>query len=361
MLNDKQTAIYDVKNLTDEMLRRAEVLGEAEAIQLTRAALDAVEEAAGVIRRGGLVAFPTETVYGLGADAFNEEAVRRVYAAKGRPSDNPMIVHLARASDVGALAAALTPDTVRLIEGFWPGPLTLVMKKKADVPAAVTGGLDTVAVRMPDDPVALALIREAGTPIAAPSANLSGRPSPTTAEHVLRDLNGRADAILAGNPCRIGIESTVLDLSEGVPVILRPGFVTADAISALLGKPVELDPSLREADGGAGQAPKAPGMKYRHYAPEAEMIVLEGRRDRVKSEMERLKALNERLGRRVGTLLFEEKAFLEAAHTLFAELRALDDGGADLIIAGALSADDELGFAVMNRMMKAAGYNIIRV
>jgi L-threonylcarbamoyladenylate synthase len=359
---DKHTIVYDVKNLTDAMSERADVYGDAAARRAIDDALGAVEEAARVIGRGGLVAFPTETVYGLGADAFNEDALRKVYAAKGRPSDNPMIVHLARASDIGVLARALTPDTVRLIEGFWPGPLSIVVKKRAAVPAVVTGGLDTVAVRMPDDPVALALIRLAGRPIAAPSANISGRPSPTTAEHVLRDMDGRADAILAGNPCRIGIESTVLDISEGAPVILRPGFITAERISALLGKPVETDPALRKRDGkDADGTPKAPGMKYRHYAPKAEMMILEGRRERVEREMERLSALNERIGRRVGTLLFEEKAFLEAAQTLFAKLRALDDAGVDLIIAGAISADDELGFAVMNRMMKAAGYNIILV
>jgi L-threonylcarbamoyladenylate synthase len=199
--------------------------------------------------------------------------------------------------------------------------------------------------------------------VAAPSANLSGRPSPTTAEHVLNDMSGRADAILAGLPCRVGIESTVLDISGDAPVILRPGFVTADEISALLEKPVKTDPSLlaRGADEDGARAPKSPGMKYKHYAPDAEMMVLEGGRERVKSEMERLKILNERIGRRVGTVLFEEKAFKAAAHDLFAELRALDDAGVDLIIAGALGEDDGLGFAVMNRMMKAAGYNIIRV
>jgi L-threonylcarbamoyladenylate synthase len=349
------TIVYDVKNLTEEMLDRADVRGEADARRAVDAALDSVEAAARVLRGGGLVAFPTETVYGLGADAFNADAVRRVYAAKGRPSDNPMIVHIARASDIGALAGELTPDAVRLIEGFWPGPLTLVMRKKDAVPDAVTGGLDTVAVRMPDDPVAIELIRRAAAPVAAPSANLSGRPSPTTAEHVLRDMNGRADVILAGLPCRVGIESTVLDITGDAPVILRPGFVTGDAISALLEKPVETDIS----DGT--RAPKSPGMKYKHYAPDAEMMILEGGRERVKSEMERLKVLNERIGRRVGTVLFEEKAFTEAAHDLFAKLRALDDEGVDLIIAGALGEDDGLGFAVMNRMMKAAGYNVIRV
>jgi L-threonylcarbamoyladenylate synthase len=345
------------------MLDRADVCGDADSRRAVDAALGAVETASLIIRRGGLVAFPTETVYGLGADAFNADAVRKVYAAKGRPSDNPMIVHIARASDIGALVSELSPDAVRLIEGFWPGPLTLVMKKNAAVPDAVTGGLDTVAVRMPDDPVAIELIRRAGTPVAAPSANLSGRPSPTTAEHVLRDMGGRADAILVGLPCRVGIESTVLDISGNAPVILRPGAVTGDAISALLGKPVETDPSLLVccAYSDEENAPKAPGMKYRHYAPDAEMMVLEGAMERVKSEMERLKVLNERIGRRVGTVLFEEKAFTAAAHDLFAELRALDDEGVDLIIAGALGRDDGLGFAVMNRMMKAAGYNVIRV
>jgi L-threonylcarbamoyladenylate synthase len=358
-----KTIVYDVKNLTDEMLERAEVHGDAEARCATFDALAAVEEAARAIRRGGLVAFPTETVYGLGADTFNADAVRKVYAAKGRPSDNPMIVHVARASDIGALASALTPDMVRLIEHFWPGPLSLVVKRKASVPDAVAGGLDTVAVRMPDDPVALELIRRAGTPVAAPSANISGRPSPTAAEHVIRDLDGRIDAILAGNVCRVGIESTVLDISEEKPLILRPGFVTAARISAILGRDVETDTALLAEGGGrdADAAPKAPGMKYRHYAPEAEMMVLAGRRERVKSEMARLKTLNERIGRRVGTILFDERAFAEAAHNLFAELRALDAGGADLIIAGALGDDDGLGFAVMNRMMKAAGYNVVNV
>jgi L-threonylcarbamoyladenylate synthase len=356
------TIVYDVKNLTDELSERAEVYGEADALRMLKAAQAAIEEAARIIRRGGLVAFPTETVYGLGADAFNAEAARRIYTAKGRPSDNPMIVHIARASDIGALTPVLTPDTVRLIECFWPGPLTVVAPKRASVPSDVTGGLDTVAIRMPDHPVALELIRRAGTPLAAPSANLSGKPSPTTAEHVVRDLSGRVEAILSGNQCRIGIESTVLDISGETPVVLRPGFITAEQISAILEKPVETDPSLlKRADGDGDEAPRSPGMKYKHYAPEAEMMVLEGRRDRVKTEMERLKALNERIGRRVGTILFEEKAFVEAAHDLFAKLRALDDNGADLIIAGALGDDDGLGFAVMNRMMKAAGYQIVRV
>jgi L-threonylcarbamoyladenylate synthase len=233
------------------------------------------------------------------------------------------------------------------------------------MPDAVTGGLDTVAVRMPDDPAALELIRLSNTQIAAPSANLSGRPSPTRGAHVERDLDGRADVILSGGDCAVGIESTVLDLSGDEPTILRPGAVTARQAAAVLGKPVALDPSLligESADGADGAPPpKSPGMKYRHYAPRAEMIVLEGRRDRVESEIARLTALNERLGRKVSALLFEEKAFTEAARGFFSELRALDDAGADLILAGALSGDDGLGFAVMNRMMKAAGHKVITV
>jgi L-threonylcarbamoyladenylate synthase len=342
------------------MLDLADVHGAMAARRAIDETLEYIAAAARIIRSGGLVAFPTETVYGLGADAMNAGAVRKIYAAKGRPSDNPMIIHIARASDIGALVSELSPDAVRLIEGFWPGPLTLVMKKKSSVPDEVTGGLATVAVRMPDDPVAAELIRLAGTPIAAPSANISGRPSPTTAEHVLRDLDGRVDAILAGNPCRLGIESTVLDISGDGPTVLRPGFVTADAISILLEKPVETDPAVLSR-GDPDSAPRAPGMKYRHYAPDAEMMILEGDRERVKVEIGRLKALNERIGRRVGTILFEEKAFVEAAHDLFANLRELDGSGVDLIIAGALGEDDGLGFAVMNRMMKAAGYNVIRV
>jgi L-threonylcarbamoyladenylate synthase len=372
-----ETKIYNVEDYKQSLLDAASLQGDREAERRIRAAWAGISEAAAAIRRGGLAAFPTETVYGLGADAFNEEAVRRIYAVKGRPSDNPMIVHVARASDAGRLTPALSPGMVRLIEAFWPGPLTLVVPKAAGLPGAVTGGLGTVALRMPDDPVALELIRRADTQVAAPSANLSGRPSPTRGAHVARELAGLVDVILSGGDCRVGIESTVLDLSGERPMILRPGAVTADQAAAVLGRPVALHPSLLRGEGGSGEGeagggeggsgeaagspPKSPGMKYRHYAPKAEMLVLEGRRDRVESEILRLKALNEGLGRRVGTLLFEERAFVEAARSFFSELRALDDAGADLILAGALSRDDGLGFAVMNRMMKAAGYNVVRV
>ena len=322
-----------------------------------------IAEAAGIIQQGGLVAFPTETVYGLGADALNAEAVAKVYEAKGRPSDNPMIVHIARASDIGQLTPMLSEDIVNLIDNFWPGPLTMVLKKKAGVPDRTTGGLDTVAVRMPDSEAALELIREADCPIAAPSANISGRPSPTRAGDVIADMNGRIDAVIQGDDCRVGIESTVLDMTGDTPVILRPGIITAEDIEAVLKKEVKYDEALlKDKQGEDGDIrPKAPGMKYKHYAPKADMVVIEGQRDKVKAEIERLKGLNERLGSKVGVILFEEKAFVEAAHDFFAKLRDLDNEEVDLILEGALSDFDGVGFAVMNRMLKSAGYNIVKV
>lgn len=324
-----------------------------------------IKQAAEIIKSGGLVAFPTETVYGLGANALDPEAVAKVYEAKGRPSDNPMIVHIARASDIGQLTPKLSPDIVTLIENFWPGPLTLVVKRKKSVPDRTTGGLDTVGVRMPDSKIALDLINWADCPIAAPSANLSGKPSPTRAEDVIDDLNGKVDAILKGPDCRVGIESTVLDVSGETPTVLRPGIITPESIEAAIGKKVAVDPALyvnRPRDVNSEEfKPKSPGMKYKHYAPKADMTVIEGNRDKVKEEIQRLKALNEKLGNKVGVILFEEKAFIEAAHDFFARLRDLDRQDVDLILAGALSDTDGVGFAVMNRMLKSAGYNIVRV
>ena len=325
-----------------------------------------IKIAAEIIKTGGLAAFPTETVYGLGANALDAKAVGKIYEAKGRPSDNPMIVHIGRASDIGQLTPKLSPLVVSLIDNFWPGPLTLVVEKKPEVPDTTTGGLATVAVRMPDDSAALALICEAGCPIAAPSANISGSPSPTKPIHVIQDLGGKIDAIIVGGDCRVGIESTVLDVTVDPPAILRPGIITAEDIKAVIKKDVAFDPVLlkntQNGESGAdGLKPKSPGMKYKHYAPKAEMAVIEGQRDRVKAEIQRLRELNENAGNRVGVILFEEKSFREAAHDFFAELRELDDRGVDVIFAGALSDTDGVGFAVMNRMMKSAGYNIVKV
>jgi L-threonylcarbamoyladenylate synthase len=343
-----------------------------------------LREAGRIIADGGLVAFPTETVFGLGANALDEDAVARVYEAKGRPSDNPMIVHISRASDIGQLTRFLSPTIVNLIETFWPGPLTLVVKKREAVPYRTTGGLETVAVRMPDSPIARAIINYADVPIAAPSANISGRPSPTRTEDVVADLDGKVDAIVDGPDCRVGIESTVLDVTGEVPTVLRPGIITPEQIEAAIGKRVALHPSLLERPDGGGQDPheaaaageaddngprvtsgdfvaRSPGMKYKHYAPKADMLIVEGERGDVKAEIERLKALNEGLGNKVGVLLFEEQAFIEAAHDFFARLRDLDREGVDLILAGALSDRNSVGFAVMNRMLKSAGYNIVKV
>ena len=363
------TKIFDVRELNKHNLEQSIVYDEAEANAKVDAALAKIDEAAAILAGGGLVAFPTETVYGLGANALDPEAVAKIYEAKGRPSDNPLIVHIARASNIGELTPALTPKIIRLIDNFWPGPLTIVLPKKSSIPDITTGGLDTVAIRIPDDPVALELIKKAGCPVAAPSANISGRPSPTKGEHVVTDLDGKIDAVLIGNDCRVGIESTVLDLTGDTPTILRPGIITAENIEAAIGAKVIMDPALyvnrprdvSEDESESDFIPKAPGMKYTHYAPKADMTIIEGQRDKVKSEIERLKSLNEKIGLKVGVILFEEKAFIEAAHEFFAKLRDMDDEGVDLILAGALSEQDGVGFAVMNRMMKSAGYNIAKV
>ncbi len=324
-----------------------------------------IQYSADVIKKGGLVAFPTETVYGLGANALDAEAVKKVYEAKGRPSDNPMIVHISRASDIGQMTRMLSPDIVNLIDNFWPGPLTLIVKSRDEIPLETRGGLPTVGVRLPDNKTARDLIELSGVPIAAPSANLSGKPSPTRVEHVIEDLDGKVDVILKGEDCRVGIESTVLDVSGDELMVLRPGIITADQLEAAVGKVVKYDPTLnvdpRTLKGGEDFKPKAPGMKYKHYAPKADMLIVEGNRDAVKREVLRLKELNEKLGNKVGVLLFEEQEFIEAAHNFFASLRDLDNQGMDMIIAGALSDVDGVGFAVMNRMLKSAGYNIVRI
>lgn len=325
-----------------------------------------LEQAAAIIAAGGLVAFPTETVYGLGADALNAEAVASVYAAKGRPSDNPMIVHISAIDELSRLTVEVSEDMKLLAGELWPGPLTMVMKKSAAVPLRTTGGLDTVAVRMPDNRTALELIRRSGCAIAAPSANISGRPSPTRAKDVIQDMDGRIDAIVEGEDCRVGIESTVVDMTGDTPVILRPGIITPHRIAEILKKDVVYDEFLLAGGAAAGGAdknmrPKAPGMKYKHYAPKAEMVIVEGEDEKVRAELLRLQAQKESCGMKTGLIMFGERDFAEAAHDFFARLRDLDNEGVDIIIAGALSESDEVGFAVMNRMLKSAGYNIVKV
>ena len=329
-----------------------------------------IQQAAGILKAGGLVAFPTETVYGLGADALNPEAVGKVYAAKGRPSDNPMIAHISSKDDLAALTDGITPDVMKLMEVFWPGPLTMVVPAKPVVPRVTTGGLDTVAVRMPSDHVAAAIIKAAGVPIAAPSANLSGRPSPTTGRHVVDDLDGRIDAIVIGNDCQVGIESTVIDMTGEQPMILRPGIITAAQLSEALGKEVTLDPALLQKpdtfnnggllETGSDFKPKSPGMKYKHYAPKAEMIIYQGSKEAVTHAMAEEKMKRADWGQKVEVIVYDDQHPEEAAREFFAKLRACDKSGVDVILAAAL-AEDGVGFAVMNRMFKSAGYNIVNV
>ncbi len=316
-----------------------------------------ISEAAGIISSGGLVAFPTETVYGLGANALDEAAVERIYCVKGRPKDNPFIVHIADISSLKKITFQDDEVIYRLALAFWPGPLTLVLQKLPVVPDVTTAGLETVAVRMPDHPVALELIKRSGCPIAAPSANLSGRPSPTKGIHVEEDLTGRIPMILSADDCKLGIESTVLDISRKPPVILRPGFLSPKDLTAVIDSPVLMDSALYIKEG----TPRSPGMKYTHYAPLAEMVIIKGRRDRIVKEIAERKKREEALGKKVGVILFGESDYKGAAEGLFSRLRDMDDLNVDLILAGALDESDDLGFAVMNRMLKSAGYRVIKV
>ena len=330
-------------------------------------------EAAAVIRSGGMVAFPTETVYGLGANALDEEASARIYAAKGRPSDNPLIAHIADKKQLYEIAEYV-PDTAELLmKTFWPGPLTMIFRKKGIVPYGTTGGLDTVAVRMPDHPVALSLIRAAGVPIAAPSANLSGRPSPTTAEHTAEDMNGRIEMILDGGPCEIGIESTIVDMTEEIPVILRPGYITQEMLCRLLGE-VKVDKAL-DPSRWKNFRPKAPGQKYKHYAPKAPMTLIEGNTTDVVKKILELAEERIKEKKKVGIICTDEtqdyyshgvirsigsRIRMESvAHNLYDILRTFDDIGVDMIYSEAFDFD-ELGYAIMNRMLKAAGHKVIR-
>ena len=318
-----------------------------------------IEKAAEVIREGGLAAFPTETVYGLGADALNRDAVRKIYEAKGRPADNPTIAHISSIDDMKRLTPVITEEMKLLADAFWPGPLTMVVPRLPEVPDTTTGGLDTVGIRMPQHPAARELIRLAGTPIAAPSANISGRPSPTTAEDVLEDMAGRIDCVIDGGPSTGGIESTVLDLSGETPMILRPGLITKKDLEAVLGGQVLLDPTLnKKPEAGEDFRPKAPGMKYRHYAPKADMLIFEGEDEKVSRAIAEKKSELEREGRKV--VVLEYQAEREAARHFFAALRKADRDGADMILTRGLP-EEGIGFSVMNRMLKSAGFRVIKV
>ena len=333
-----------------------------------------IQTAAQIIQNGGLVAFPTETVYGLGADALNPDAVLALFEAKKRPLDNPPIIHIADTREVYKLAQEVPKKAELIMKEFWPGPLTLIFKRSSIVPNVTVAGLDTVAIRMPKHKVALALIKQSDCPIAAPSANLAGKPSPTTAKHVYEDLNGRIDAILDGGPTSIGVESTVLDLSVDPPMVLRPGGTTFEALKQVLGN-VQLHPFVEAEKELPLEKIKSPGMKHRHYAPKAEVILVEGTVSAVKSKIQELADAYALKDAKVGILATDEtqKSYRAAvvkslgsrfnlaiiAQNLFRLLREVDAENVDVIIAEGIPSEG-MGLAVMNRLRKASGYHIIK-
>lgn len=336
--------------------------------------MEAIREAGQILAGGGLVAFPTETVYGLGGDGLKENAAARIYAAKGRPSDNPLILHIAELSALEVLAKEVPELAYRLAERFWPGPLTMILKKSEIVPLATTGGLNTVAIRMPSDEIAREIIRASGTYIAAPSANLSGRPSPTTAEHVIEDLAGRVEMIVDGGPSDIGLESSIIDLSGEVPMILRPGFITKEDFEQIVAE-VEYDKAVLATKPQESVVAKAPGMKYRHYAPQGQIYIVEGELDAVVSTINELSAKAAEAGVCVAVLCAEEtkerytcdkifslgslKSEKEISAHLFAALRAFDTEHITVIYSESFE-QTKLHQAIMNRLRKAAGYQTIQ-
>ena len=333
-----------------------------------------IHEAAKIIKAGGLVAFPTETVYGLGADALNEDAVLKVFTAKNRPLDNPPIVHIASIPEVHPLVFELSKKATLVMEKFWPGPLTLIFKRSNSVPKTTVAGLDTIAIRMPKHRVAHELIKESHTPIAAPSANLSGKPSPTTAQHVYEDLNGRIDAILDGGATHIGVESTVVDLSTSPPVLLRPGGTTFETLKEVLPDLV-LHPFVDAEVELPLEKIQSPGMKHKHYAPRVDVILVEGNIEAVVYKIRSLTEAYVKKGNKVGLLATDEtlsayQAYIvksmgsrhnlnSIAKNLFRLLRELDGEGVDVVLAESVPIEG-LGLAVMNRLRKASGYHIIK-
>ena len=338
-------------------------------IDINKPDQDLISLFANMLADGKTVIFPTETVYGLGANALDEDAATKIYQAKGRPSDNPLLVHVADKEDVYDLVENIDDRAKLLMDKFWPGPLTIVFKKKAIIPDRTSGGLDTVAIRMPSDQVARDLIRRAGVPIAAPSANISGRPSPTKPEHIIRDMDGRVDGILVGGPCNYGVESTIVDLSDDIAMVLRPGSVTLEMLREVLGQ-VDLDPSLKNKDDNVKA--KAPGMKYKHDSPQAQVYIvkaddLEGFAERVDSLCED----NAKKGLKIGVMTmnydqhsYQAKVFdlggsyTEVAKNLFDSLISLDRESIDIAYVPYFE-ERGIGVAIMNRLKKAAAYRII--
>lgn len=348
---------------------------ETKVIVIDHKAMDEeiLQEAGNIIKNGGLVAFPTETVYGLGGDALNRDSSKKIYEAKGRPSDNPLIVHICRMEDLEPIVKEIPEQVYRLAEAFWPGPLTIIMKKSDLVPMETTGGLDTVAVRMPSHPVALKFIEYAGGYVAAPSANVSGRPSPTKAKYVIEDMTGRIDMILDGDGIDIGLESTIVDMTGEIPMILRPGYITQDMLEKVLGE-VSVDKTILDIN--CKEPPKAPGMRYRHYAPKGQLTIIEGKEKETLDKINEMTKEAHNRGEKVGIIGTEETKdkYLgdsvksvgkrrdeeSIARTLYTILREFDDEGVTVIYSESFS-ECAMGQAIMNRLLKAAGHQIIYV
>lgn len=331
--------------------------------------LNELDKQAKLLREGKTVIFPTETVYGLGANALDEQAVKKIYEAKGRPSDNPLIVHIYKKEEVYELAKDISKKAEDVMQRFWPGPITLILNKKNIVPYKTSGGLDTVAIRMPSHKIAREIIRMAGIPIAAPSANISGRPSPTKAEHVYEEMNERVDGIVLGGDCDFGLESTVVDFTSEIPMILRPGSITKEDLEKVIGN-VILDPSLEKKEDN--KKAKAPGMKYTHYSPNADVYIVSGKKEDVFQKINNLVVENQEKGLKVGVMCLSQNKKMysgeviglgntleEIARNLFDVLREMDKIGVDRVYSEAFTTEG-LGQAIMNRLIKSAGYKIIK-
>ncbi len=345
---------------------------DTKVFRLEKSNLDSkkINELGQIIQTGGLVAFPTETVYGLGGDALNKESAKKIYAAKGRPSDNPLIVHICCMEDLYRIVKRVPDSALKLAQAFWPGPLTMIFEKNDMVPCETTGGLSTVAVRMPKDPIALEFIRQSGGFVAAPSANVSGRPSPTLAKYVLEDMDGRIEAVIDGGEAIIGLESTIVDLTGQVPMILRPGYVTKEMLENVL-ETVDEDKTMMHLT--EGDKPKAPGMKYKHYAPKGELTIIAGDSEKVVSKINEMSLAMRRAGKRTGVIATSENfAFYKAdvikdigsreneayiAKELYRILREFDDEAVEVIYSESFN-EGGIGQAIMNRLLKAAGHHI---
>jgi L-threonylcarbamoyladenylate synthase len=343
-MNEKHTEVLIVDKVVENLHKSMEIQAAAEQL-----------------KSGEVVAFPTETVYGLGGNAFSDEAIERIFQAKGRPSDNPLIVHIADKSQLSEYVTSVPADAEKLMEAFWPGPLTIVLEHSGKLSGRVTAGLTTVGVRMPDHPVALSVIKASGLPLAAPSANTSGRPSPTSAGHVFEDLKGKISMIIDGGPTGVGVESTVVECTGGKTIILRPGGITKEALAQVVDK-VETDPALTEKN----TAPRSPGMKYTHYAPSAPLVLVDGDVEFFNNQIQEAEAQ----GKKIGILITEELQHRVKAHeqvilgsgndlstvarSLYDSLRTFDKKNVDIIFS-VVFPETEIGSAIMNRLRKAAG------